>query len=196
MHRGRSRAELADVVVLEWLAHGPAQVPTRQVRRALRTYRDAAPSRRATRKAALKLAELLAGGPGLSRTARCRFIDAYETAVNGGELDLAALTLPIFDPAGVGAAPLRSAIAPATLVAALEAWRAGCRRLDDIDDSTLDASRNLCIQVAAHPSWQKLTRSTVPLDAQPTELLRRNACACVLLALGTHTAAGAAHPTR
>ena len=182
---GQTRAELANIVVLAWLEKGSEYVPARQLRRALATNWDASGNRRHSRQTALQLAELFAGGPGMSRPARRRFIDAFERASQGDAIDPEGLRSPAFDPTGIGPTPLRSAIAPDGLIAALAAWHAGRTDIDTIDDSTLETARGVCCQVMRDYTRLDASQKIATLLRIDThDLLTRNASTCVLLTLG------------
>jgi hypothetical protein len=176
MRHGADRAELCDVVALAWLDDTDGCVQLRQLRRALRTYRDMSWSQRANRQAVSRLADHLARGPGMSRAARSRFIDAFQHALRDGAIDPDALTWAAFDPDGVGPPPWRGAISPTGVIVMLRAWQAGCHHIDRVDDDALETAREPCRTILQ------------ALSATPqTSAASQHACASVLLTLGVLT---------
>jgi hypothetical protein len=181
MAAGWKRHRFCRIVVLAWLACEP--VPIDQVRRALRSYRDSPGRVRDERQEALRLANRLAGGPGMSRVARRRFIDAFTNALRGEPIDRGALSSPAFDPGGVGPLLLPAALSSTAAILFLNAWQAGGAALNWADDELFHEARNLCRTVdrLITDNQEMIDRC---LGADSTALLRENACACVLLAIG------------
>jgi hypothetical protein len=187
MTQGDRRAELCNLIAHAWL-QDPDLVPIGQLRRALRTFRDASRSRRTSRQTALQLAELLAGGPGMSPTARRRFIDAVEAALHGGAIDHDALTSPALDPEGVGPPSARGVLGPIALVATLSAWQASGKAVEELDEATFDAARILFLQTAnryarLRPHLENRPAITAS-DGRTPGQLSETPCAYLLLTLG------------
>lgn len=189
MARGQSRRQLCNIIASAWLEAEPPRIAISQLRKALRTYRDGVSSHRSTRRVGLELAELFAGGPGMSRPARRRFLDAFERALHDGDINPPMLDSAIFDPEGIGPPPVQSAIGPKGLVVFLEAWKAGCEGLDEFDETTFGRARLLferishrCVEIM--PRLSQSPRVGFAFAAGARERLQADACAYVLLALG------------
>jgi hypothetical protein len=186
MRRGAKRPELCNIIVARWIVAGSDHIPARQVRRALRTYRDAAWQRRRTRRVGLQLAELFEAEPEtMSRSMRKRFADAFESAVHDGNVDRDQLSSKAFAD-WIAPTALGKGLGPQGLIIGLEALASGSAALDTASDETMEECGRLCLNAMNLFAGLLARDDTLRelLHTYPGSTLEENACALVIATLG------------